>query len=62
MRLTAAQSRLVNLMRSGRTLDWNGDAGPELSGYPFWPQKRTVRRCSKPASWYGENTATWRSR
>jgi hypothetical protein len=22
---------------------WWGDAGPELDGFPFWPQKRTVR-------------------
>jgi len=47
MKLTATQSRLVDLMRSGHILNWNGYAGPELSGFPFWPQKRTVRTLLK---------------
>lgn len=40
---TKTQKRLLGLMREGRHLWWCGDAGPELDGARFWPQKRTVR-------------------
>lgn len=30
-------------MKAGARLCWYGDNGPELGGFPFWPQKRTVR-------------------
>lgn len=43
MRLTATQRELLMLMAAGSRLMWFGDAGPELSGRPLWPQKRTVR-------------------
>jgi hypothetical protein len=42
-KLHGARRRLVELMQRGYTLMWCGDNGPELSGHPFWPQKRTVR-------------------
>ena len=41
--MTPTQRKLIDLMRSGRRLMWFGDNGPELEGFPFWPQKRTVR-------------------
>lgn len=41
--LTPAQRRVVEFMLAGRELTWFGDNGPEMRGYPFWPQKRTVR-------------------
>ena len=42
-KLRGARLRLVELMRRGYTLLWWGDNGPELDGFPFWPQRRTVR-------------------
>ena len=43
IKLRGARLRLVELMRAGHRLMWWGDSGPELDGFPFWPQKRTVR-------------------
>lgn len=40
---TPCMLRLLQLMREGHTLMWHGSNGPELSDFPFWPQKRTVR-------------------
>jgi hypothetical protein len=34
-------------MQNGKRLFWHGDAGPELEGHPFWPQKVTVRALLK---------------
>ncbi len=34
--------KLIQEMCAGAKLWWFGDAGPELSTRPFWPQKRTV--------------------
>jgi hypothetical protein len=42
-KLRGARLRLVELMRAGHKLMWWGDNGPELDGFPNWPQKRTVR-------------------
>lgn len=42
-RLPAAQQEVIDRLKRGETLMWCGDAGPEISGRPFWPQKRTVR-------------------
>jgi hypothetical protein len=39
--LTKTQQELVDLMQRGRKLMWS-DNGPELEGYQFWPDKRTV--------------------
>ena len=43
MKLTTNQRQLVELMQRGYKLMWFGDNGPELDGFPFWPQKGTVR-------------------
>ena len=43
MKLSTTQQKLVELMQQGHKLMWFGDAGPELEGTPFWPQKGTVR-------------------
>jgi hypothetical protein len=43
MKLTPTQQRLVDLMQRGYTLMWWGYNGPELEGFPHWPQVRTVR-------------------
>jgi len=43
MKLTPTQQRLVDLMQRGHKLMWWGDNGPELEGFPHWPQARTVR-------------------
>lgn len=40
---SSAQTKVIGDLRSGRRLWWFGDAGPEMEGRPFWPQKRTVR-------------------
>jgi hypothetical protein len=34
---------LIERMKQGRRLFWFGDNGPELDGFPFWPDKKTVR-------------------
>lgn len=41
--MTSAQKRVLDLLGKGERLWWFGDSGPEMSGHPFWPQKRTVR-------------------
>lgn len=38
-----AQREVIERMQRGETLMWHGNAGPQISGRPFWPQKRTVR-------------------
>lgn len=45
--MTKAQKLLVERMKAGHKLVWSGDHGPELAGYPMWPQKRTVRALLK---------------
>ena len=40
--LTKAQRRLVELMQRGYRLMWWERNGPELDGFPLWPQVRTV--------------------
>jgi len=42
-RLPSAQKEVIDRLKNGETLMWNGYAGPEISGRPFWPQRRTVR-------------------
>ncbi len=39
-----AMREVIERLRGGERLMWCGDAGPEISGRPFWPQKRTVRK------------------
>ena len=41
--MSTAQQQVLDDLRNGRRLWWFGDNGPEMSGRPFWPQKRTVR-------------------
>ena len=45
--MTSAQQQVIDDLRAGRRLWWFGDNGPEMSGRPFWPQKRTVRAMLK---------------
>lgn len=40
--LSPTQQLLVDRMKEGKSLMWCA-AGPELQGFPFWPQKSTVR-------------------
>ena len=40
---SGTQARILSLLAAGHTLMWFGDAGPEMSGFENWPQKRTVR-------------------
>jgi hypothetical protein len=49
-------------MREGHTLMWCGNAGPELSSRPFWPQKRTVRALIRDGvlKWGEHNNETQR--
>ena len=42
--MNKTQTKLLGLMRAGHKLWWFGDNGPELTGHPFWPHKRTVRQ------------------
>jgi hypothetical protein len=41
--LTSAQRLVLERMRRGHALFWFGGNGPEMNGFPFWPQKATVR-------------------
>lgn len=41
--MTETQKRILDLLRAGHRLVWFGARGPEMSGFPAWPQKRTVR-------------------
>lgn len=41
-RLPAAQQEVIDRLKNGEKLKWYGNAGPEISGRPLWPQKRTV--------------------
>lgn len=45
--MSATQQEVVRRLQAGEILNWFGDAGPEISGRPFWPQKRTVRAMIK---------------
>ncbi len=57
-----AQAEVVRRMRAGETLMWFGDSGPEISGRPLWPQKRTVRAMLKNGTlkWGEYNNETQR--
>ena len=40
---------LIQRMKQGRRLFWFGDNGPELDGFPFWPDKKTGgRQATRP--------------
>ena len=41
--LSGAMREVIERMKRGETLMWFGDNGPEISGRPMWPKKRTVR-------------------
>ena len=43
MKLSTTQQDVLADLRAGQSLFWFGDNGPEISGRPRWPQKRTVR-------------------
>lgn len=45
--MTPTMQRVLDDLRDGRVLWWYGDDGPEMSGRPFWPQRRTVRAMLK---------------
>ena len=55
--MTQPQTLLIARMKAGHRLMWC-DSGPELSGFPFWPQKRTVRSliCQGILAWKSLNT------
>jgi hypothetical protein len=41
--MSPTQKQVLDDLRNGCRLWWFGDNGPEMTGKPFWPQKRTVR-------------------
>lgn len=42
-RISPTMQEVLDRLDAGERLWWHGDHGPEISGRPFWPQKRTVR-------------------
>ena len=48
--LRGDQRLVIERMIAGHRLMWWGDNGPEMSGFDFWPQKRTVRALIRAGS------------